>query len=100
MLYRGIDQHARQITISQRDANGEVMQARQVSTQPGRINEDASPFLEFTLFLAQFSGRNPPAPLRPDTLGQISQTAVDGTEASSIASLTRSGVADLRAQQI
>jgi transposase len=38
MLYLGIDQHARQITISLRDENGDVLQARQVSTQPVRIN--------------------------------------------------------------
>src|SRR5262245_22883468 len=38
MLYLGIDQHARQITISLRDENGDVLQARQVSTQPERIN--------------------------------------------------------------
>ena len=39
MLYLGIDQHARQITISLRDENGDVLQARQVSTQPEKINE-------------------------------------------------------------
>ncbi len=33
-MYLGIDPHARQITISLRDANGDVLQARQVSTQP------------------------------------------------------------------
>jgi len=38
MLYLGIDQHARQITISLRDESGDVLQARQVSTQPERIN--------------------------------------------------------------
>jgi hypothetical protein len=38
-LYLGIDQHARQITISLRDENGDVLQARQVSTQPAKINE-------------------------------------------------------------
>src|ERR1700758_4242139 len=38
MLYLGIDQHARQITISLRNENGDVVQARQVSTQPERIN--------------------------------------------------------------
>ena len=38
MLYLGIDQHARQITISLRDENGEVLLARQVSTQPAKIN--------------------------------------------------------------
>jgi len=38
MLYLGIDQHARQITISLRNENGDVLQARQVSTQPEKIN--------------------------------------------------------------
>jgi len=38
MLYLGIDQHARQITISLRDENGDVLQARQISTQPEKIN--------------------------------------------------------------
>ena len=38
MLYLGIDQHARQITISLRDENGDVIQARQVSTQSEKIN--------------------------------------------------------------
>jgi hypothetical protein len=38
MLYLGIDQHARQITISLRDDNGDVVQARQVSTEPQKIN--------------------------------------------------------------
>jgi transposase len=37
MLYLGIDQHARQITISLRDEQGDVLQARQVSTQPEKI---------------------------------------------------------------
>ena len=39
MLYLGIDQHARQITISLRDDNGDVMMARQVSTRPEKIQE-------------------------------------------------------------
>ena len=39
MLYLGIDQHARQITISLRDDQGDVLQARQVSTQLKKINE-------------------------------------------------------------
>ena len=39
MLYLGIDQHARQITISLRDENGDVIKARQVSTRPAKINE-------------------------------------------------------------
>ena len=38
MLYLGIDQHARQITISLRDESGDVLQARQVSTRPAKIN--------------------------------------------------------------
>jgi hypothetical protein len=38
MLYLGIDQHARQITISLRDDSGDVLQARQVSTQPEKVN--------------------------------------------------------------
>jgi transposase len=38
MLYLGIDLHARQITISLRAENGDVLQARQVSTQPERIH--------------------------------------------------------------
>jgi transposase len=37
MWYLGIDQHARQLTISLRDEHGDVLQARQVSTQPERI---------------------------------------------------------------
>ena len=39
MLYLGIDQHARQITISLRDNNGDVVMARQVSTRPEKIQE-------------------------------------------------------------
>ncbi len=37
MFYLGIDQHARQITISLRNESGDVLQARQVSTRPERI---------------------------------------------------------------
>ena len=37
MLYLGIDQHARQITISLRSEDGDVLQARQVSTQPEKV---------------------------------------------------------------
>jgi len=37
MFYLGIDQHARQITISLRDEGGDVVQARQVSTQPEKV---------------------------------------------------------------
>jgi len=36
-LYLGIDQHARQITISLRDASDYVLQSRQVSTEPERV---------------------------------------------------------------
>src|SRR5215831_3544437 len=38
MLYLGIDQHARPITVSLRDEGGDVLQARQVSTQPEKIH--------------------------------------------------------------
>jgi hypothetical protein len=38
MLYLGIDQHARQITISLRNEDGDVLQARQVSTHPEKID--------------------------------------------------------------
>ena len=38
MLYLGINQHARQITISLREDSGDVLQARQVSTEPEKIN--------------------------------------------------------------
>ncbi len=38
MLYLGIDQHARQLTISLRNEEGDVLLARQVSTQPDKIN--------------------------------------------------------------
>ena len=37
MLYLGIDQHARQITISLRDDSGDVIQSRQVSTRPEKV---------------------------------------------------------------
>ena len=39
MLYLGIDQHARQITISLRNEDGDVLLARQVSTRPEKIND-------------------------------------------------------------
>jgi len=39
MLYLGIDQHARQVTISLRDEKGDVVQAHQVSTAPDKIND-------------------------------------------------------------
>lgn len=39
MLFLGIDQHARQITISLRDDTGDVLLARQVSTKPVKIHE-------------------------------------------------------------
>ena len=41
MLYLGIDQHARQITVSLREEDGDVLQARQVSTQPEKIGGDS-----------------------------------------------------------
>src|SRR6476620_11538259 len=37
MLYLGIDQHARQLTVSLRDEGGDVVRARQVSTEPDRV---------------------------------------------------------------
>src|SRR6478609_3253997 len=37
MLYLGIDQHARQLTVSLRDDHGDVVQARQVSTPPEKV---------------------------------------------------------------
>ena len=37
MLFLGIDQHARQLTVSLRDQQGDVLLARQVSTRPARI---------------------------------------------------------------
>ena len=39
MLYLGIDQHARQLTISLRNEEGDVLLARQVSTQPEKLQE-------------------------------------------------------------
>jgi transposase len=38
MLYLGIDQHARQLAVSLRGENGDVLLARQVSTEPDRIH--------------------------------------------------------------
>src|SRR6476661_8965250 len=37
MLYLGIDQHARQLTVSLRGESGDVLLARQVSTEPARV---------------------------------------------------------------
>ncbi len=37
MLFLGIDQHARQLTVSLRDQHGDVILARRVSTQPEKI---------------------------------------------------------------
>ncbi len=51
MLYLGIDQHARQLTISLRDDSGDVLQARQVSTQPEKIQAF---FAKLTRDRAQF----------------------------------------------
>tara|TARA_R110002020_G_scaffold125617_2_gene282927 strand:- start:900 stop:1097 length:198 start_codon:yes stop_codon:yes gene_type:complete len=36
-LFLGIDQHARQLTVSLRDQQGDVLLARQVSTRPAKI---------------------------------------------------------------
>lgn len=49
MLYLGIDQHAKQLTISLRNADGDVILKRQVSTQPKRC-------LEFFTKLQQKAG--------------------------------------------
>src|SRR5262245_4193370 len=38
MVYLGINQHARQFTIALRDQHGDVLQARQVSTQPEKVH--------------------------------------------------------------
>ena len=38
MLYLGIDQHARQLTVSLRNDAGDVLLARQVSTQPEKVH--------------------------------------------------------------
>ena len=48
MLYLGIDQHARQLTISLRDESGDVLQARQVSTRPEKVQAF---FAKLTRFL-------------------------------------------------
>src|SRR6476469_9136597 len=37
MLFLGIDQHARQLTVSLRDEHGDVLLARQVSTEPQKV---------------------------------------------------------------
>jgi transposase len=37
MLYLGIDQHAKQLTVCQRDEAGDVVLRRQVSTQPEKV---------------------------------------------------------------
>ena len=39
MFYLGIDQHAKQLTLSLRDADGNVVFNRQVSTEPTRCSE-------------------------------------------------------------
>jgi transposase len=39
MFYLAVDQHHKQLTISLRNEGGEVVQRRQVSTQPGRVRE-------------------------------------------------------------
>ena len=39
MLYLGIDQHARQLTVLLRDQHSDVLLARQVSTRPVRLME-------------------------------------------------------------
>ena len=37
MLYLGIDQHARQLTVNLRDEKGDVLLCRQVSTRPAKV---------------------------------------------------------------
>lgn len=49
MLYLGIDQHAKQLTVSLRDEVGSVVQSRQVSTEPLRC-------LEFLTKLKELAG--------------------------------------------
>ena len=39
MLFLGIDQHARQLTVSLRNEDGDVILARQVSTQPEKLSD-------------------------------------------------------------
>ena len=39
MLLLGIDQHARQLTVSLRGQMGDMLLARQVSTRPARVLE-------------------------------------------------------------
>jgi transposase len=39
MLYLGIDQHAKQLTISLRNEGGDVIQAWQVSTEPSKVRD-------------------------------------------------------------
>jgi transposase len=39
MFYLGIDQHAKQLTVSLRNEAGDVVQARQVSTEPSRVRD-------------------------------------------------------------
>ena len=39
MLFLGIDQHGRQLTVSLRDRHGDVLLARQVSTRPAKVLE-------------------------------------------------------------
>ena len=55
MLYLGIDQHARQITISLRDDSGDVLQARQVSTRPEKLQTFFAKLTRERLF-AQLDG--------------------------------------------
>jgi len=57
MFYLGIDQHARQLTVSLRDDSGDVLQARQVSTQPEKIHA-------FFQQLTRERLRKPPSPNR------------------------------------
>ena len=51
MLYLGIDQHAKQLTVSLRNHNGDVVLKRQVSTEPKRC-------LEFLTGLKEKAGQD------------------------------------------
>ena len=88
MLYLGIDQHARQITVSLRDENGYVVQARQVSTEPKRIRVFFEQLMRERLFLEPLltcSGpkhvRNTEAPRI--AIGRVGRCDVDVTDARS-----------------
>ena len=49
MLFLGIDQHARQLTVSLRDQHGDVLLARQVSTQLDKDCDGFDPLIAHCL---------------------------------------------------